>query len=71
MENKKRPPPHKLGTKGNPSAVPPAFARDLPSRRALKSPITAEVPSPSQGPLPGEPSGPFSGAAFSRWPPLS
>ena len=40
-------------------------------RRALKPPVTAETPSPSQGPLPGEPSGPCSRAAFSRWPPLS
>lgn len=60
-------PPQSMGTKGKPSAVPPAFAHT----RTLKSPITAEDPSPSQGPLPGEPSGPSSKAAYSRRPPLS
>ena len=60
-------PPQSMGTKGKPSAVPPAFAHT----RALKSPVTAENPSPSQRPLPGEPSGPCSKAAYSRRPPLS
>lgn len=41
------------GTKGSSSAVPPIFAQKL---RALDSLITAGRPSPSQGPLPGEPS---------------
>ena len=43
--------PKPVGTKGKPSAVPPVFVSDT----HLNFLITAEQPSPSQGPLPGEP----------------
>ncbi len=51
--NKKALRSHTIGTKGNPSAVPPAFLR---TAQALNAPITAGKPSVSPQPLPGEPS---------------
>ncbi len=52
-QNKSPSSPLQTGTKGSPSALPPAFA---PKKRALKRPCNGGPPSCSRRPLLGEPS---------------
>ncbi len=61
LGTKKAPRPQSTGTKGKPSAVPPAF---VSKTIRTYDPITADQPSPSLGPLPGEPSDPILQGGF-------